>query len=92
MCGCSTAVDVVHDKIDLVGALEGEVELDDEGRRQPDHDGLLGHGVLHALALQHAGLVQHLHGVDLPRRLQPHLQHLLLCSGWSELQFQCNEI
>mmetsp|Transcript_43174 Transcript_43174/g.109040 ORF Transcript_43174/g.109040 Transcript_43174/m.109040 type:complete len:322 (+) Transcript_43174:145-1110(+) len=70
------AVHKVHDEEELVGCLEGVVEVHQEGVHQLLQDVALRLGVLQLVALDDGLLVEHLHGVDLAGVLLADLQHL----------------
>ncbi len=87
-----TSIDVVHDEIELVWSLKGEIELDKERMVQFHQDGSLCSGVVKFIALDDGLLIQHLHGIDLTCGLLAHLQHLQQsvekrCRGYSYSRF-----
>jgi len=55
-----TALDVLHDQVEVLGVLEVTEEVDDEGALYFLEQGLLVLGVIQLLHLDHLGLVQNL--------------------------------
>lgn len=66
-----TTVDVIHNKVELVSGLEGEVEPDEEGEAKFHQDRLLALRVLNLVALHDGLLVEDLHSKDLSHLLVP---------------------
>ena len=82
-----TTVDVVHDKVQLVGGLERVVKVDKERVNQLLQNVLLGLGVIGFVSFHNVLLVEDLHGKDLLRSLPLDQQHLPEASLANDLQF-----
>lgn len=71
-----TTIDVVHNKIQLVGCLEGVVQIHQERVAKLLKDTLLSFCVLQLVPLDDCFFVQDFHSVDLLRIFLPHLNDL----------------